>query len=93
MYGIDSHLLDGSWCNLVIAAEDIYYHEKVFRKCVEEYSDVICGLNKVIINLLDYTAFEHDDVSARRILWRQIMISISILTKFRFWRSFVSFAA
>lgn len=58
--GINPEYLDGKWCSLSIPSEDIYYHEKVFRKCLEQYRDVIDDLNEVIIDLYDYPVFGND---------------------------------
>jgi len=58
--GINPYLLDGKWCNLAISSEDLYYHEKVFRKCVKNYKDIIGGLKEIIIDLYDYSVFGGD---------------------------------
>jgi len=58
--GINPQYLRGNWCNLAVSSEDIYYHEKVFEKCCNEYKDVIQDLKHVIIDLYDYTVFGYD---------------------------------
>lgn len=68
LHGINPIYLPGIWKNLATASEDLYYHYKVLKKCVDCYSFIINDLQYAIIDMFDYTVFNYDVSRNKHIL-------------------------
>lgn len=67
--GINPEYLSGEWCNLANGSEDIFYHYKVLEKCIEKYLYCIENIQKVVIDLYDYTVFNYDTSLSKQALF------------------------
>lgn len=58
--GIIPELLPGSFVNLAVSSQDLYYNLKTLEHCIEQYPEKIKHIKHLIIDLFDYTYFNYD---------------------------------
>ncbi len=58
--GILPQLLHGTFCNLAVSSQDIYYNMKTMEYCISNYYDKIKNLKYLIFDMFDYTYFNYD---------------------------------
>ena len=59
-YGILPRCFDGSFCNLAVPSQDIYYDFKTLEYCLLHYPEKISNMRYLIIDMYDYTYFNYD---------------------------------
>lgn len=63
--GIIPELLNGSYVNLSVSSQDIFFNYKSLEYCMAKFPEKIKGLNHLIIDLFDYTYFNYDISKSR----------------------------
>ena len=58
--GLIPRCFDGSFCNLAVTSQDIYFNLKTLEYCLANYPEKISNLKYLILDLYDYTYFNYD---------------------------------
>ena len=59
--GVIPSMLNGTFCNLAVSSQDIYYQYKTLEYCFENYPEKFRNLKCVVIDLCDYNYFNYDN--------------------------------
>lgn len=58
--GVVSKIMEGTFCNLAVSSQDIYYNMKTLEYCISTYRNKIQNLQYLIFDMYDYTYFNYD---------------------------------
>lgn len=58
--GLVPRCFDGTYCNLALTSQDMYFNYKTLEYCLDKYPDKIANLQYLIFDLYDYTYFNFD---------------------------------
>ena len=59
--GVIPSMLNGTFCNLAVSSQDIYYHYKTIEYCIQNYPEKFKNLKYAVIDLCDYNCFNYDN--------------------------------
>lgn len=63
--GLVPRCFDGSFCNLALTSQDLYFNLKTLEECCAQYPEKIKNLQYLIFDLYDYTYFNFDTSLSR----------------------------
>lgn len=67
--GIIPEIMKGTWCNLSVSSQDLFYQLQTLKHCFSEYPEKFTDLKYAIVELYDYDYFNYDTSLSVSALW------------------------